>query len=150
MTRKQGKPPGQRQLRVGEEIRHALVRILERGHIRDPDVAGRPITITEVKVSPDLRAATVFFVPLGGGETATLVAGLKRVRAYLRHELAQAVLMRVAPELWFEVDLGFEVASRIEAILHRPEVRRDLEAGETEDLAQEGPDSDQEGRDDGA
>ena len=121
------RPPSQRQLRVGEELRHVIASVLERGDIRDADVAGRPITITGVKVSPDLRNATVFVVPLGGGDPAPVLAGLKRVRSYLRHELAKAVQLRVVPDLSFAADVSFDAAERIEALLRSPEVRQDLE-----------------------
>ena len=121
------RPPSQRQLCVGEELRHVIASVLERGDIRDADVAGRPITITGVKVSPDLRNATVFVVPLGGGDPAPILAGLKRVRPYLRHELAKAVQLRVVPDLSFAADVSFDAADRIEALLRSPEVRQDLE-----------------------
>lgn len=117
----------QRQLRVGEELRHAIARILERGEIRDPDVAGRTVTVTEVTVSPDLRAATVFVVPLGGGEAAPLLAGLKRVAPFLRRAVAREVKLRVAPEFSFQADTSFDEAERIERILRSPAVRRDLD-----------------------
>ncbi len=122
----------QRQLRVGEELRLAIASILERGDIRDPDVAGRPVTVTEVSVSPDLRNATVFVVPLGGGDAVSLLAGLKRVRPYLRHEIARQVQLRLVPELAFAADTTFDQVSRIEALLHSPEVRRDLEKTDDE------------------
>jgi ribosome-binding factor A len=127
------KPPGQRQLRVGEEIRHALANIFERGDLRDPDLAGRPLTVTEVRISPDLRNATVYVIPLGGGDATSLLAGLKRSRSFLRHELARAVELRMVPDLWFEADKSFDRMSRIEAILAKPEVRRDVEAAGHED-----------------
>ena len=121
------RPPSQRQLRVGEELRHVIASVLERGDIRDADVAGRPITITGVKVSPDLRNATVFVVPLGGGDPSPILAGLKRVAPYLRHELAKAVQLRVVPNLSFAADVSFDAAERIEALLRSTEVRQDLE-----------------------
>lgn len=121
------RPPSQRQLRVGEELRHVIASVLERGDIRDPDVAGRPITVTGVKVSPDLRNATVFVVPLGGGDPSPILAGLKRARPYLRHELAKAVQLRVVPDLSFAADVSFDAAERIEALLRSTEVRQDLE-----------------------
>lgn len=139
--------PSQRQLRVGEELRHAIANILERGDIRDVDVAGRAVTVTEVTVSPDLRNATVFVVPLGGGESAPLLAGLKRARPYLRHEVARMVQLRTVPDFSFVADTTFDNASRIEALLHSPEVRRDLGARSAEDGF---PADGDEGMDDGA
>ncbi|MBR9973364.1 30S ribosome-binding factor RbfA [Magnetospirillum sulfuroxidans] len=124
------KPPSQRQLRVGEELRHIIASIIERGEIRDPDLAGRAITVTEVRISPDLKNATVFVMPLGGGEVTTVVKGLKRARAFLRHEVARQVDLRIAPELFFEADTSFDEASHIDALLRSPEVRRDLGANE--------------------
>jgi ribosome-binding factor A len=126
MPKGQQRPPSQRQLRVGEELRHLLARILEKGDIRDPEVAGKVITVTEVSVSPDLRQAMVYVVALGGGDTAPLLAGLKRVAPYFRHELARQLALRTVPALTFAADISFEQASRIEALLARPEVRRDL------------------------
>lgn len=152
MTRSHGKPPTQRSLRVGEEIRHALTRILERGDLRDPDLAGRPLTLTEVRVSPDLRNATLFVTPFGGGDAAPLVAALKRARSFLRHELAREIDLRHMPELWIEADTSLDNASRIDALLRSPEVRRDLDHVDSDggaddtDLRGDG----QEGRDDGA
>ncbi|HVI52434.1 MAG TPA: 30S ribosome-binding factor RbfA [Candidatus Sulfotelmatobacter sp.] len=152
MSRGGQKPPSQRQLRVGEELRHAVASVLERGEIRDPDVAGRSVTVTEVSVSPDLRNATVFVVPLGGGETKQLLAGLKRARPYLRHEVARMVQLRMVPDFSFVSDTTFDTASRIDALLHSPEVLRDVEAGEEGDFGVEDRlvMDDDEGRDDGA
>ena len=157
MTRRQGKPPTQRSLRVGEEIRHALARILERGDLRDPDLANRTVTMTEVRVSPDLRSATLFVTPFGGGDAAPVVAAVKRARAFLRHELAREVNLRCVPELWAEADSSLDQASRIDALLRSPEVRRDLEGRERDEHPEVAetdiPDADcdgQEGRDDGA
>jgi ribosome-binding factor A len=137
------KPPSQRQLRVGEELRHIVANLIERGEFRDPDLLGRAITVTEVRVSPDLRNATVFVVPLGGGDVAPILAGLKRAKAYLRHEIARSVDLRMVPELWFQPDATFDEASRIDALLRSPVVRRDVEGHDEDD---EGLDS---GRDDG-
>ena len=124
------KPPTQRQLRVGEELRHIIANIIERGEIRDPDLAGRAITVTEVRISPDLKNATVFVVPLGGGEVETVVKGLKRARSIIRHEVARQVDLRVAPDLFFEPDTSFDEASHIDALLRSPQVRRDLGAND--------------------
>ena len=121
------KPPSQRQLRVGEEMRHILARIIERGEFRDPDLAGKAITVTEVRTSPDLSNATVFIVPLGGGDCTAILAGLKRAKAFLRHEMGRQLQLRVVPNLSFEPDVSFDEASRIEAILRSPDVARDLD-----------------------
>ncbi|WP_096703890.1 30S ribosome-binding factor RbfA [Magnetospirillum sp. 15-1] len=121
------KPPSQRQLRVGEELRHAIAMVIERGEFRDPDLQGRAITVTEVRVSPDLRNATVFVVPLGGGDVAPILAGLKRAKAFLRHEISRMVELRAVPDLWFQEDTTFDTASRIDTILNSPEVRRDID-----------------------
>ena len=118
--------PSQRQLRVGELLRHALSDILRRGDVRDPDLAGAAITVTEVRVSPDLKHATAFVMPLGGAKLADVLAGLGRSAGYLRRELAKEVRLRHAPELHFSADTSFEHASRINELLHRPEVERDL------------------------
>lgn len=157
MPRGASRPPSQRQLRVGEEIRHLLANLLERGDIRDPELAGRIITVTEVRISPDLRNATAFVVPLGGGDPAPVLAGLRRARSFLRHEIAKSVDLRVAPFLSFEPDTSFDEASRIEALLRNPLVRRDVLSQEDDDQDDELGDSDRprspdswEGEDDGA
>lgn len=147
MTRRQGKAPSQRQLRVGEEIRHALANLIERGEIHDPELAAGSVTITEVRVSPDLRNATAFVTPFGGGDAQPKLAALKRVKSYLRHQLAHSLTLRFAPELFFEEDTSLDQASRIDYLLRTPEVRRDLGA---DDLGDGAVDDDQEGRDDGA
>jgi len=125
--RKGPKPTSsQRPLRVGEELRHALARIFERGVLRDPALVGTALTVTEVRVSPDLKNATAYVMPLAGAQAAEVIAGLRRSAPYLRRELAQAVKLRHAPTISFALDTAFEHASRIDALLHRPEVERDL------------------------
>ncbi|HEV2264179.1 MAG TPA: 30S ribosome-binding factor RbfA [Stellaceae bacterium] len=121
---KSGQSP--RALRVGEEMRHALARILERG-LHDPALAEVALTVTEVRVSPDLKNATAFVAPLGGSHAAEVMAGLKRAEGYLRRELARTVKLRYAPALHFALDTSFEHASHIDALLRRPEVARDLD-----------------------
>ena len=118
--------PNQRQLRVGEALRHALVEIFAAERLHDPDLVGRPITVSEVRVSPDLTNATVFVAPLGGGDAPALAQALKRAAAFLRGELAREVELRVAPRLSFEPDTTFDYAERIDRLLHAPEVARDL------------------------
>lgn len=126
--------PTQRQLRVGEELRHALVQTIDRAHFRDPDLMGVSITITEVRVSPDLKNATAFVTRLGGENVDSLVAALKRASPYLRGQIAKAVKLRVVPMLSFEADLSFDYASYINNILHSPDVSRDLaSAGEPDE-----------------
>ena len=95
--KKSSAPAGQRQLRVGEEMRHALAEILREHHLADPDLAGKIITVTEVRISPDLRNATAFVLPLGGTETDKTVQALNRAAGYFRGELGRAVKMQFTP-----------------------------------------------------
>lgn len=157
MSRGGPKPPSQRQKRVAEEIRHALAMVLERGDLRDPVLAATPVTITEVRISPDLRNATSFVTPLGGGDVKPVLEALKRARSFLRHELATRVEMRYVPNLFFEADTSFDTFQRIDTILHDPKVLRDthpeyLRASDGEDEEEEGEDDDHrpEGGRDGA
>lgn len=131
MSRAKGKPgapagPSQRQLRVAEEVRHALAAVLERGDFRDPDLAGAHITVTEVRASPDLKHMTVFVTPLGGGDAGPILAALKRAAPYLRGQVAHAVRTKFAPDLAFRADTAIDAAARMEALFHSPEVQRDL------------------------
>ena len=126
MTRGPGKAPSQRQLRVGEEIRHALAWILERGEVRDPGLHGMPVTVTEVSVSPDLRNALVFVVSLGGEDMAGAVEALNRARSFLRRRVAGSVKLRYVPDLSFKADISFDEAAHIDQLLHDPRVARDL------------------------
>jgi ribosome-binding factor A len=144
MRKRPGSGPSQRQLRVGEELRHSLVRILARGHIRDPELADAQVTVTRVDISPDLRNATAYVTPFGGGQADALTAALNRAAGYLRGQLAQEVKLRYAPGLHFEVDRSFDHASQIDRLLHDPRVVRDLV---DRDEPQDGnPDSDNGGR----
>ena len=126
----QTRGPTQRQLRVGEEMRHALARIFERGEMRDPALHEAPLTVTEVRVSPDLKRATAYVMPLGGRNAAEIMAGLKRGASHLRRLVAQEVKLRVAPQILFALDQSFDEASRIDALLRRDDVARDLGADE--------------------
>lgn len=128
-TKREGHTPSQRQLRVGEELRHAMVEILRRGDFRDPELQNINITVTEIRVSPDLRNATAYVTPLGGGQLAETVAALRRAAPYFRAQLAQVVKLRYAPTITFEADTSFDYANRIDALLRDPSVQRDLEAG---------------------
>jgi ribosome-binding factor A len=125
--------PSQRQLRVGEEIRHVLVEVLARGQLRDPDLQGVSITVAEVRMSPDLKHATAYVMPLGGEKVDTIVKALRRASGFLRAEVARSVQLRVAPEIAFAADRSFEEASRIESALRRPEVQRDLGSARPDD-----------------
>jgi ribosome-binding factor A len=117
----------QRQLRVAEELRHALAKIFQQGECRDPALRDTSIAVTEVRMSPDLRNATAFVVPLGGENTPEIIAGLKRSSAFLRRLVAREVPLRYAPRLVFALDGAFAQADRIAALLARPEVVRDLD-----------------------
>lgn len=119
----------QRQLRVGEELRHALARVLARGVLKDPDLEGIRVTVTEVNVSPDLRNATAYVIPFGGGHAETLAAALNRAATHIRTRLAHDVKLRYAPAIRFDVDRSFDYAGRINQLLHDPRVIRDLEDG---------------------
>lgn len=119
--------PSQRQLRVGEAIRHTLAQVFQRGDLYDPDLAGVSITVTEVRVSPDLANATAFVTPLGGGDSVTvIVKALGRVAPVLRAAVARAVPLRVVPRLSFQPDTSFDYAARIGTVLRDPAVARDL------------------------
>ncbi len=120
------KPPSQRQLRAGELIRHALMDILAREEFDDPDIAGKSITITEVRVSPDLKHATAFCAPLGGGDMTVTAAALNRAQAFLRGRLAREVDLKFSPTLRFVADDSYDEARRIDELLASPRVRRDL------------------------
>ena len=122
--------PSARQLRVGEEVRHALARIFERHELRDPALIDVTLTVTEVRMSPDLKHATVFVMPLAGTHAPETLAGLKRGAPYLRGLVAREVPLRFTPTLSFMLDMSFDHANRINEFLHRPEVQRDVsEAG---------------------
>jgi ribosome-binding factor A len=118
--------PSQRQLRVGEEIRHVLAGVFARGEFRDPELAAAHITVTEVRLGPDLKHATVFLARLGRSDVAALLPALKRASAYLRSQVAHELRLRHAPELHFQPDQAVEEAAAIDRLLHTPEVARDL------------------------
>ena len=123
---KKNKQPTQRQLRVGEELRHALVAVFERNELRDPILRDRAITVSEVRMGRDLRSATVFVAPLGGGDVDAMVAALARVSSFLRSAVAKSVRLRYMPSLKFEYDRSFDQADQIDALLRRPAIARDL------------------------
>jgi ribosome-binding factor A len=124
--RESGYSPSQRQLRAGELVRHALAEILSRGAVHDPVIEAHLITVPEVRMTADLRLATIYIMPLGGRDSATVLAALERNKRYLRGEIARRVNMKFAPEIRFRIDERFEEAERIEKLLRSPEVARDL------------------------
>ncbi len=109
--------PSQRQLRVGELLRHALSEILIRGDVRDPDLDGISVTVTQVKPSPDMRHATVFCEPLGGKNVGPVMAALNRHKGYLRGEMGRLIAIKFTPELRFVEDTSFAEAKRIDDLL---------------------------------
>ena len=127
-SRQHARRPSQRQLRVGELIRHALAEMLTRGEVHDPVLEGHLITVPEVRMTPDLRLATIYVMPLGGTRREEVLAALERNKRFLRGEIAHRVNLKFAPDIRFRVDERFDEAERIEKLLRTPEVQRDLEA----------------------
>jgi ribosome-binding factor A len=119
--------PTQRQLRAGELIRHALVEILREEELQDPSLQGVSVTITEVRMSPDLRHAVCFVEPLGGANAAEVTAALNRVARFLRGRLGHTIDMRFTPGLKFVHDQSFDVAEKMNRLLSDPRVRRDVD-----------------------
>jgi ribosome-binding factor A len=121
-----------RQLRVGELIRHALADILSRGDIHDPVIEAHMITVPEVRMSADLRLATIYIAPLGGRDEQDVLAALEDNKRYMRGEIARRVNLKFAPEVRFRIDQRFAEAERIDRLLRTPEVQRDLDGKEDE------------------
>ncbi len=120
--------PSQRQLRVAEEVRHALAAVFERGDFRDPDLANARITVTEVRASPDLKHMTAFIAGLGRDVPPEQFAALKRASAFLRGQVAKAVRLKYAPDLHFHADNALDYAMKMDVLMKQPEVLRDLAA----------------------
>ncbi|NNE57477.1 MAG: 30S ribosome-binding factor RbfA [Hellea sp.] len=120
------KAPSQRQLKAGELIRRALSEIIAKEHLRDPDLSGVSVTISEVRASPDLKQAIVYAAPLGGGDNDKLIAALNRCARFLRGRLGHHMEMKSTPALKFVADTSFDVATDMNKIFNRPEVKRDL------------------------
>lgn len=118
--------PSQRALRVGELVRHALSDMLARGEVHDPTLEKHLVTVPEVRMSPDLKLATAYVMPLGGRDADAVVEALDRNKRYLRGEIARRVNLKFAPEIRFRVDERFDEAERIEKLLRTPAVQRDL------------------------
>ena len=119
--------PSQRQLRVGELIRHALAEMLARGDIHDDVLAKHVITVPEVRLSPDLRLATCYIMPLGGDDIAPVLKALDAHKRYIRGEIAHRVNLKYAPDIRFRQDESFDEAARIDALLDSDAVRRDTD-----------------------
>lgn len=126
MKRPQRGRPGQRQLRVAEEVRHVLAGLFERRDFRDPELASVALTVTEVRISPDLKHATAFVSRLGRTDVDALLPALRRAAPFLRGQVAQALRLRFTPEIGFEPDHTLDYATQINRLLHQPEVARDL------------------------
>jgi ribosome-binding factor A len=125
--------PSQRQLRVGELLRHALSEILIRGEVRDPDLDGVSVTVTQIKPSPDMRHATVFCEPLGGANAGRVVAALNRHKGFLRGLMGKMITLRYTPDLRFVEDMSFAEAQKIEDLLKSERVSRDLKREATDE-----------------
>ena len=119
--------PSQRQLRVGEMLRHALAELLSRREIHDDVLSKNLITVAEVRMSPDLKLATAYVMPLGGGDAKPILAALDRNKRFIRTSLAKAVKLKFAPDVRFREDERFDEALHIDSLLNSPEVRRDIE-----------------------
>jgi ribosome-binding factor A len=122
-----------RQLRVGELVRHTLSEMLARGEVHDPLLETHPITVPEVRMTPDLRMATIYVIPLGGRDQDAVVAALDRNKRYLRGEIARRVNLKFAPDIRFQIDERFDEAERIEKLLRTPAVQRDLDRAKRSD-----------------
>jgi ribosome-binding factor A len=125
-SHQKGGEPSQRMLRVGELVRHAMSELLTRGELNDPVLEKSVVTVPRVKMSPDLKLATVYVLPLGGGDGAPVIEALERHRKFLRGEVARKINLKFAPDVRFRIDDTFENATRIDQLLNSPQVRRDL------------------------
>ncbi|TPV98144.1 MAG: Ribosome-binding factor A [Beijerinckiaceae bacterium] len=123
----QGGEPSQRMLRVAELIRHTVSELLVRSVIGEPLLEGQAVTIPEVRMSPDLKLATIYIMPLGGKNITGVLAALDRHRKFLRGEIARRINLRFAPDIRFKADRSFDYGAKIDALLELPEVKRDLD-----------------------
>jgi len=124
--------PSQRALRVGELVRHTVAEMLARGDVHDPVLQAHLITVPEVRMSPDLRLATIYVMPLGGKDTTEVIAALERNKRYLRGEVSHRVNLKFAPDIRFRLDDRFDEAERIDKLLRTPQVQRDLKSDKDE------------------
>lgn len=128
-----GGEPSQRMLRVAELVRHAMSELLTRGALNDPVLDTQVVTVPRVRMSPDLKLATVYVLPLGGGETEKVIDALDKHRKFLRGEVARKINLKFAPDVRFRIDEDFEKASKIDALLNSAQVRRDLSGDENDE-----------------
>ncbi len=128
-----GAGPSQRMLRVGELIRHKLAEMLSRGEIHDDTLAEHVVTIPEVRLTADLKLATIYVMPLGGEHADDVLSALNRNKRFIRGEIAHAVNLKYAPEIRFRFDEMFDEAARIDALLESPKVRADVARKTVED-----------------
>jgi ribosome-binding factor A len=129
--------PSQRQQRVAELVRHALAEVLSRGDIQDLVLTSHVVTVPEVRMSPDLKLATAYIMPLGGQDERPVIEALDRNKKVLRQEVARRVNLKFAPDLRFRRDETFEEAARIDALLRSEKVRRDIESARSGDDAED-------------
>ncbi|MEI9966002.1 MAG: 30S ribosome-binding factor RbfA [Caulobacteraceae bacterium] len=122
--------PSQRQLRAGELVRHALAEIMREEDLHDEALVGASITVTEVRMSPDLKHAICFVEPLGGAHASQVVEALNRHAKFLRGRLGREIELKFTPDLRFVHDQSFDEAARMQALFNRPEIKRDIESGE--------------------
>ena len=127
------KPPSQRMLRVGELVRHALANLLTRGEIIDPVIESTVITVPEVRMSPDLKLASAYVTPLGGGDADKLVAALNNHKKFIRGRITGQLSLKYAPEVRFFADDTFDEATRIDNLLRSESVKRDLADNDAEE-----------------
>jgi|SRR3974390_186056 len=128
--RDSGPHASQRQLRVGELVRHAVAELLTRGDVHDPVIEGHLITVPEVRMTADLRLATIYIMPIAGRDADEVIAAFERNKKFLRAEIAHRINLKFAPEIRFRIDERFDEAERIDRLLRSPEVKRDLDHGD--------------------
>jgi ribosome-binding factor A len=131
-----GGEPSQRMLRVAELIRHSMAELLTRGAINDPVLEGRVVTVPRVKMSPDLKLASVYVMPLGGKAAAEVIAALDRHKKYLRTEIAHRINLKFAPDIRFKIDDSFDNVAKIDALLNSDKVKQDLQPRSAEEPAE--------------
>jgi ribosome-binding factor A len=130
MENRPARAPSQRQLRIGEEIRHAIAQMLERSEFHEPALHDVSVTVTEVRISPDLKNATAYIMPLGGEQADEVLEALTRARPFVRKRLGRALHLRHIPKVDFQMDATFDQASKIETLLNDPKVAQDLAVSE--------------------